>query len=133
MCLYTKQICPLRARKDIVCYKRFEIAYFTDHFTMLKTAIRGTLVRIPKTGEPTIMTAYPENCIEKLRVISSKTGVRFQIYSGMIHAFTNLEICNKGPHRIVLYKCIIPKGTLYYRGVLDEICAKKMLVIERVK
>lgn len=134
MCLYTKQICPLKARKDIVCYKRFEIAYFSDHFTMLRTAVRGMIVRTPKPDEPTVMIAYPENCIEKLRIISSKTGARFQIYGGMIHAFPDLNICSNGTScRIVVYKCIIPKGTLYYKGVLDDICAKKMLVVERVK
>ena len=98
----------------------------------MKTEVRGWVVHIPKPNEPTVMIPYPENCIEKVR-IRSTTGAIFQIYGGMIHAFTNLGICNKGRWPIVVYKCIIPKGTLYYKGVLDDICAKKMLVVEKVK
>jgi hypothetical protein len=97
----------------------------------MKTPVQGTIVHIPKTGEPTAMVAYPD-CIEKVRPRNT-TDTRFQIYGGMIHAFTNLEICNEGPWPLAIFKCIIPKGTLYYKGTLGDICAKKMLVIEQVE
>ncbi len=133
MCLYTKQICPLRARKDIVCYKRFKLLYGLSLFNLMITPVRSMMVRIPK-DEPTVMIAYP-NSIEKLRTIDTtrdRDNVRFRIYGGMIHAFTNLEICNKGSLPIAIFKCIIPKGTLYYKGTNDDICAKKMLVVKQV-
>lgn len=130
MCLYTKQICPLRARKDIVCYKRFELGYSPDLSVIMKTAVRGILVSIPTTSKPTVMVAYPD-CIEKVRIINP-IGTRFQIFGGMIHAYTKLEYSN-GPWPFTIFKCIIPKGTLYYKGTSGNICAKKMLVIEQVK
>lgn len=135
MCLYTNQICPLRARKDIVCYKRFESLYALRIFNLMMTSVRGYMVRIPKTNEPTVMIAYPENCIEKLRTIDTtrdRYNARFRIYGGMIHAYTKLEY-SKGPWPVVIFKCIIPKGTLYYKGTSGDICAKKMLIVEQVK
>lgn len=134
MCLYTKQICPLRARKDIVCYKGFELAYTINGFRTMRTAVRGILVNVPKIDEPTVMVAYPENCIEKLRTIDTirdRDNAKFRIYGGMIHAYTKLEYC-KSPWPLAIFKCIIPKGTLYYKGTLGDICAKKMLVVEQV-
>lgn len=131
MCLFTKQICPLRARKDIVCYKRFELLFALSLFNVMRTAVKGCVVRIPKTDEPTVMVAYPENCIEKVRPRST-TGTRFQIYGGMIHAYTKIEYC-ESPWPLAIFKCIIPKGTLYYKGTSGDICAKKMLVVELVK
>lgn len=134
MCLYTKQICPLRARKDIVCYKRFELLSALKIFNVMKTPVQGTIVHIPKTGEPTVMVACPD-CIEKLRTIDpirDRDNARFRIYGGMIHAFTKLEYCSS-PWPLAIFKCIIPKGTLYYKGTLGDICAKKMLVVEQVK
>lgn len=135
MCLYTKQICPLRARKDIVCYKRFELLFALSLFNVMKTPVKGTMVHIPKAGEPTVMVAYPENCIEKLRTIDTirdRDNAKFRIYGGMIHAYTKIEYC-ESPWPLAIFKCIIPKGTLYYKGTSGDICAKKMLVVEQVK
>lgn len=49
---------------------------------------------------------------------------------GMIHAYTSKRR-SMFAYRF-RYKCIIPKGTLYYKGIGGDICAKKMLVIEEV-
>lgn len=97
----------------------------------MKTAIRGAFVRIPTTDEPTVMVAYPENYIERIRTMNL-ISTRFQIHGGMIHAYTNLE-SSKAPWPLATFKCIIPKGTLYYKGTSGDICSKKMLVVERVK
>ena len=62
-------------------------------------------------------------------------GTRYQIFGGMIHAYKTKPACHRnefGFPSIGLYKCIIPKGTLYYVGVDNDICAKRMLVIEEV-
>ena len=130
MCLFTKQICPLRARKDIVCYKRFELVRLPNSFfSLMTTPVRGTMVRVP-TDEPTVMIAYPDS-IEKIR-IENATNPRSQIYGGMIHAYTKIEY-SESPWHLAIFKCIIPKGTLYYKGTSGDICAKKMLVVEQVK
>ena len=55
-----------------------------------------------------------------------------KIGNGMIHAYArqrDVIICY-GPTSI--YKCIIPKGTLYYKGISGNICAKKMLIVEQI-
>lgn len=129
MCLYTNQICPLRAHKDIVCYKRFEILYALSLFNVMRTSVIGTIVRIP-IDEPTVMVAHP-NWIERVRN-TLEGGAKFRIYGGMIHAYTKLEY-SKGPWPVAIFKCVIPKGTLYYKGTSGDICAKKMLVVEQVK
>ena len=130
MCLYTKQICPLRARKDIVCYKKFHVWNF-----FLKTYYKLQKITKPKENHPTLMddTNTPL-VIYKLHDLSDV--VRYQIFGGMIHAYkTKPEyICTNAftYPRIGWYKCIIPKGTLYYVGTNNDICAKQMLVVERV-
>lgn len=133
MCLYTKQICPLRARKDIVCYKAFTNYGYVKG--MMKTPYLKWSVYIPTT-EPTVMEAIPKNHIEKNQ-LSQFTyeylhGSRFLIKGGMIHAFCDKELIYD-KESFVLFKCIIPKGTLYYKGRYHDICAKKMIVVEQVK
>lgn len=130
MCLYTKQICPLRARKDIVCYKKFYVWNFS-----IQTLFQFYPIVKPKENHPTLMddTDIPlgfyrsDHCIR---------GSKYKIFGGMIHAYkTKPKLVSKltsNCSRIGLYKCIIPKGTLYYVGIDNDICAKKMLVIEEV-
>lgn len=131
MCLSTKQMCPLRAQKDIVCYKIF--TYSFDEFHMMTPYLRKHVLR-PTKNNPTLMddtdfdveinnatVKYPDGRICKVKCIGY----------GMIHAYTQPRIlCGPGGF---LYKCIIPKNTLYYKGMFGDICAKKMLVVEQVK
>jgi hypothetical protein len=111
------------------------MTYTINGFNTMRTAVRGTLVSIPKPNKPTVMVAYPENCIEKLHTIDpirDRDNATFRIYGGMIHAYTKLEY-SRSPWSLAIFKCIIPKGTLYYKGTSGDICAKKMLVVEQVE
>ena len=130
MCLYTKQICPLRARKDIVCYKKFHVWNIS-----LQTYYRLYIIAKPTENHPTLMddTDAPL-CIQKYESFIRR-GVKYQICRGMIHAYKTKPVFHSsefGYPSMGLYKCIIPKGTLYYVGTDNDICAKKMLVIEEV-
>ncbi|MBO5627906.1 MAG: hypothetical protein J5965_02355 [Aeriscardovia sp.] len=135
MCLRTRQICPLRARKDIICYKAFIDAF--DNPNYMGTLYIAQYIKKPTKAPFTLMddTNTP---LSILRCNYSKVtkGARYQIWGGMIHAFKTMSISKKDYFRIVykasVYKCIIPKGTLYYVGMDGDICAKKMLVIEKV-
>lgn len=129
MCLYTKQICPLRADKDIICYKVFTDSF--DKFHIMTPYLRKHIFK-PTKNNPTLMddtdfnveinnatVMYPNGRICKIKCVGY----------GMIHAYVNI----RGIHGPTLrYKCIIPKGTLYYKGMFGDICAKKILVIEQV-
>jgi hypothetical protein len=59
-------------------------------------------------------------------------GIKYQIWGGMIHAYKTKADAVHLPC-VIIYKCIIPKETLYYVGTKGDICAKKMLVVEEVK
>lgn len=130
MCLYTKQICPQRARKDIVCYKKF---YVWSSF--LETRYRLYRIVKPKENHPTLIDDTNTRLHSRSSIYRSEEGVRWQIWSGMIHAYKTKPVfrrSERGYPKIGLYKCIIPKGTLYYVGIDNDICAKKMLIVEEV-
>lgn len=123
MCLITKQICPLRARKDIVCYKFFR--YSIDKGFM-HTRYVNTKVKMPSENNPTMMDDS-NKAIQKRACASGNT---YLIAGGMIHAYIKEPLLYD--HHVLCYKCIIPKGTLYYVSYdHSEICAKRMLITER--
>lgn len=82
MCLYTKQICPLRARKDIVCYKKFYV-----WSSSMQTFYRNIWIAKPKENHPTLMddTDVPL-CIQRYKSLI-RSGVKSQIWKGMIYAY----------------------------------------------
>lgn len=130
MCLITKQICPIRARKDIVVYKNFEESTVGKHYYMF-TSVRCIRIKRPEKGKYIIMDDT------RLNIESAKHYPQCytSIYGGMIHSYVSLDIA-KSRHqicfKIMTFKCIIPKGTLYYKGINGDICSKKLLIIEEV-
>lgn len=130
MCLETKQICPLRARRDIICYKMFGYAFDNLHII---TPYQRMRILKPTENNPTLMddtgVDVDEVDFTTTWVHGCEMGPFRRIGRGMIHAYTY-------PIRIAacysLYKCIIPKGTLYYKGINNNICAKKMLIVEQI-
>ena len=121
MCLFTKQICPIKARKDIVCYKLFSL-----QGCVLITPFQ----RVPAyLGETMTARQIDENF--GIQCGNSSATYRQRIYGGFIHAFIDKpEKSNK-----ICVKCIIPKGTLYYKsikhnGYPQEICAKTIILKE---
>lgn len=133
MCLRTKQICPLRARRDIVCYKIFRQGNRHD---FIYTLYVHQYVLKPTEGNPTLMddTNKPLSILPVRNSLHGRAANR-QIWGGMIHAFRTEAVARDyliySINRRV-YKCIIPKGTLYYVGIQDDICAKRMLIVEEV-
>ena len=133
MCLVTFSRKPSIAEEDIVCYK-----YFCTY-----DAIKGFIFTpfmnykiVVSENVPTIMddTNRPVK-IEAIfntyrRKILNKPVYR--ISAGMIHAYINSNsITELNFHKT--FKCIIPKGTEYYTGLNNDICTKKLLIIEQVK
>lgn len=120
MCLYIKNVkcdsigdaIPLIARKDIICYKRLKPlghGYF-------KTPYREFTVKIG-----TFMS------VDSFGLSVDSFGLWFNQVNRGIHGYTSKKRASGETDRNeVMVKCIIPKGTEYFRGVYDDIVALKM-------
>lgn len=131
MCLTTKRILPNVALKDIEVYKVF---LMKDDDSELVS--------------PHQFTHY-HNDVEEItpfskRVLSErKMGCLFEreVGEGYIHAWQDkkhahlsamwisLDFCHYVP---IICKCVIPKGTLYFKGEKNDICAKKLKIVEKL-
>ena len=139
MCLLTRQICPQRARKDIVCYKRLlKIPPKVISSTFDKYL--GITEYEKRTGKrPKYFTPYRNYFIDDIPTkleTHDKTDLRKikydrlnrEIHGGMFHANTKIFRAINN----VVVKCIIPKGTLYFKGINNDICAKTLILQEIV-
>lgn len=127
MCLYSKQILPRRATKDIVCYKRMiEVTptiYLTPYHQFRVYRENFNHVLHPK-GKPT--TLY-------------HNGWHTVIRGGYFHAYTNykyaIQMLYDGE---IIMKCIIPKGALYWKSAADkssmahEFASDRMIFVEKI-
>lgn len=128
MCML-KLSSKLYAKEDIVCYKILRQMHIGD-MTTLKSLLNDYRWVIGK----------------RERASRSKARYDNKIYDGYFHSYR--EIPKKLPHISpfldamsvisipVIYKCIIPKGSLYYEGIhsdaLDGYCSKSLVVVEKV-
>lgn len=126
MCLYTKQICPIKARKDITVYKIFHHDLYRDCFY---TPFYRTYAKIESIlrakGKMIFFTT-----VEKERTRC--------VFGGFIHCYTNLKYthsmvqmgyCRNTCYNTVIAECTIPKGTLYFKSDDGkEICAQQVYV-----
>lgn len=144
MCLYTKQICPLRAKKDIVCYKWVEEAT-APIFNEIKTDAKylTPFYHMPIDVGKTYTVEETKKKSTDMSIIAANyynaRGV-YKVEDGYIHCFTKVLYAETaitfntsafGQHII---ECIIPKGTLYYIEVSKkEIAAKEIHTIRLIK
>lgn len=120
MCLYTKQTKPKIAEEDIICYK-FYIRLF------------GGLIVSPYIG----IIAPKIGAITNTE-LGKPYGPKKRVDEGF-HSFKILEdvksVINKWKSKfdLVIFKCIIPKGSLYYLGKFNKYesyCSDKINLIE---
>ena len=125
MCLTSETIRSIKATSDIVCYK-----------VLLKK--RNSLV-----------SPFYQNFKWKFREIvepRDKAGYRFisnHIQDGYLHTFSSIygaeDMVKDSSMRdhLRIYKCIIPKGAYYYKGIQSGGCygyaSKKVKLVELVK
>lgn len=136
MCLVTFSRKPSIAEEDIVCYKLF-CTYGAIRGFMF-TSIVNYKVVIPEnsptimddTNKPVKIENVPIGSISIREKILDKPA--YGIRAGMIHAYRNSDLIQNYTF-YKKFKCIIPKGTEYYIGLKEDICAKKLLIIEQVK
>lgn len=112
MCLYTKQICPIRARRDIEVYKVLLYDWVTNKITT-------PFIHFPVLTKTMDVS---EESIER--------GMCFvrTITKGMIHSYSFCPtLVGYSPGSIVV-RAIIPKGALYYKGLDGDYASKKLIL-----
>lgn len=132
MCLYTKQTEPEVAEEDIICYK----FYMIYNHGVLFSPYQG--FRAPEIGVITnTELGKPYNPEESNFYIHN-----FYDFKGIdkgFHSFKTLEDTKsivdgyKEHFVLVIYKCIIPKGSLYYSGKFrkyESYCSNNIKLIE---
>ena len=118
MCLYTKQIKPKVAEKDLVVYKVLDYNMGSPYYGLLYPLNRKV------TSE---LLCYDH--------VWNPRNQLFNVEEGL-HAFTNrlaahshaqcLEYSNG--HIQFVYKAIIPKGSKYYIGIDNDIASDALIV-----
>lgn len=136
MCLYSKQILPRRATKDIVVYK--EVMYVDNLKKVYKTPFAGYYILLSEFGN--IKSAI--GTISILRSTIPTQKIHTKIGSGYFHCHRCMPLL-KGKSRYGAYstddgrikyntqwrivECTIPKGSLYWIGVDYDICSDKLI------
>lgn len=137
MCLLTSRRKGWIAEKDIVCYKVL-CEKNEDYFTPFMYR---------KVNENVISGKYPlhDDTVSEIfypspNVFSEKNSNRFLTGAGFIHSFKGLRsaknLCHDLTHyhsyNYIVYKCIIPAGTRYYKGK-DEYSGVNAYAAEKIK
>lgn len=124
MCLYTKQILPKVAKKDIVVYKVLDHNMFSPYYGLsylLNRKITSKLMRYDHVWNPSTQIFIVEEGLHaytKRRVAYVK-----QHYLNKVDGEDFLTTYS-------VYKAIIPKGSKYYIGLNGDI-ASDALIIKR--
>lgn len=126
MCLYTYDKKPLIAKDDIVCYKVVE---YNPEMDTYNTPLQKTDVS-EYVKNKTIWKDPSEPPVDR-KVVGKGIYDRslYEIGMGYIHAFREPY----GNITYHVYKCIVPKGTEYYLGFSNDICARAIQFVEEYK
>ena len=130
MCLYTKQVEPKIAEKDIVCYKFY------------------------RRYNEILISPYQEVTAPEIGIVTNtKLGESHKLENDVfyIHEFYNIRRVDEGFHSfkileeikhkingyrnldLVIFKCIIPRGSSYYEGRFDRYesyCSNSIKLVE---
>lgn len=133
MCLYSNQILPRRATKDIVCYKRMTKLspglYITPYYYFRVHRDDFSLELDPR-GKPIRIRSKSQN--ESFHTIVC--GGYFHTYGSCDYALQMKLPINSE----VIIKCIIPKGSLYWKGIANgnsisyELASDRIIFVEEV-
>lgn len=124
MCLYSKKLFPKRAEKDIICYKYLT---YKDPCTNDPTLV--TPVAKTKVTEDQLRGKVPFKAGFSLGLVRIAFDINNSIIFGISRGWIHTCKYNNNPtslkYHSVTYKCIIPKGTLYYESVFGSEYASK--------
>jgi hypothetical protein len=139
MCLIVKDKDYIRAAKDICCYK-LVVRYCSCNCYMTP---------IQKYPLPSSLKNYEQEDFDDVSSykLYSKTLDRYRYFitKGVIHSFAKLKdarylksyaFCNTKCTKFEIWKCIIPEGTMYYKGITesskDGYASKKLKYLRKV-
>ena len=145
MCLYITKDAKLKiATKDIVCYKvlkRYTTFLGQQHIMTPYTQLPLTDVQLNGKDD---FYAFGEDKIEPCKVVSG-----FEISNGFVHTCADMQsalalyhllsLGNAYGIDLVIYECVIPKGTRYYDGRWalsphkDSYASKSIRFVKEVK
>ena len=156
MCLYLKDIKPKIAKRDIVCYKilnrtsRFnwdtnemEEMYTTPYQHTPINSVNDDIIKGIRCFEPNSSTPH----ISSSSDLFCLKGFKWAMRGGCIHSYRYKKDANfmkKDTYFVkvvgtedVIFKCIIPKGTEYYKGIdaigQENYASKKIRFVKQVK
>ena len=133
MCLYTKQTEPEIAKEDIVCYK---------YYGVLKECGRTKLMS-PYRGAPAPdLNEVAHTDLDETSKVFCRGNTNYNIVDKGFHSFKNFddikeELTYIGEMAdIIVFKCIIPKGSKFYLGIFKyflSYCSDQIKLINTVE
>lgn len=116
MCLYTKQIKPVKATKDIKVYKILELSRGAKEITTIggrRFEISELILKSPRG----FVYEVGKTHTSKLDRQVYYTGTYNSRIEAALHSYTNLRVArfNKGANNVIV-QCVVPKGSLHYVG-----------------
>ena len=121
MCLIAEDKDYIRAAEDICCYK-LVVRYCL--YNCYRTPIQKYLL-------PSSLKNYEQEDFDDVSSykLHFKNLDRYFITRGVIHSFAKLKdarylksyaFCNTKCAKYEIWKCIIPEGTMYYKGITES-------------
>jgi hypothetical protein len=117
---------PLRAKSDIVCFK-----------ILIKTSDNRFITPVQRV-EISPDCLYHKQPL-KASILSyfrffkyHILGKRGIVTDGFIHTHETLNLSIYTPEYYTIFKCVIPKGTRYYRGLSNQYASRKIIFLEQL-
>lgn len=148
MCLYLKSIKPKIAKRDIVCYKilnrtscfnwdthEVEYMYTTPYQHTPINSVNDDIIKGIRCFEPDSSTPH----ISSSSDLFCLKGFKWTMRGGCIHSYRYKKDANFmiNDFEQVIFECVIPKGTEYYKGIdaigQENYASKKIRFVKQVK
>ena len=129
MCLITKQKWPKIAWKPITTYK---VVYFLEGYQSFLTMFQSSPIRIGKTYKETLKNIFGSRKKFSTWLVIALDA--YEMYFGL-HSYTNEDdsraIARRyDKHDTRIVKCIIPRFSLYWVGVDNDIVSNKLKYVK---
>lgn len=116
---------PLRAKSDVVCFKvliKTSNKFITPHQGM---EISSDCLYYKQPLKASILSYFR---FFKYHIL----GRRGIVTDGFIHTYETLNLRIYAPEYYTIFKCIIPKGTWYYKGLANQYASRKLIFLEQI-
>lgn len=132
MCLFKdtkihKHNRPLVAKEDIVCYKILDYWSWSDEYY---TPIQGEKIPNKCIKEKVPFKAPIRNIFKFIR--KHILGGSLSVEEDFIHTFIDVNKPFSERRDRVMFKCVIPKDTLYYVGIDNDYASRQIIFLEPV-